>query len=457
MPELNNTNINNEAEALNDVSKEELLDLLKNKGFDFKQLAAEAKVAKNLSPNTKSSKKSNVAGYSLEMCDHADFIIKKTTSPKNWKMLVVMPSQGTCFFKDQAGDITPLSDTMLKGFMRGMPRIEIGTWVDYLEGGADEANAILRILNNPTLMEMEKLNIGPAFNHRAEIAYGYNYWVGNKRVRDLYHDYEVAYDLIPQLLKSYPGDRKALDMIVSNKNFFKDLVDTFGIQNARDFVDETKISLAVIDEMDVYSAYNRTRDGHGGNVSSRPNIEMEYKAFKDYILYDSVFMGLAKSLKTFMQDWNDVLKMQKDFFGKIKIKYPKDLLLLHQQLSYKTELIKEQIDEKHFAEQVEKAMEYETTVGNYIFIAPKVKQDFYDEAQQQANCLASYVDRFTNGEDIIMFMRYKDTPEDSLVTIELKGGEVVQKYQARNQHCTEEQNLVIEKWLKKIEDKRAGK
>lgn len=110
--------------------------------------------------------------------------------------------------------------------------------------------------------------------------------------------------------------------------------------------------------------------------------------------------------------------------------------------------MKQEIDKVKFARQATKAKKYEAEVDKYVFIAPTKKEDFLDEAEQQQNCLASYINKFTNGEDIIMFMRFKDKPEESLVTIELINGEVVQKYGYRNRLVTEEEDEAINKWLK---------
>ena len=56
-----------------------------------------------------------------------------------------------------------------------------------------------------------------------------------------------------------------------------------------------------------------------------------------------------------------------------------------------------------------------------------------------------------------MFMRHKDTPETSLVTIELVDGNVIQQYGHRNRPVTDEENLAIEKWMTTVVNKKAAK
>jgi hypothetical protein len=117
--------------------------------------------------------------------------------------------------------------------------------------------------------------------------------------------------------------------------------------------------------------------------------------------------------------------------------------------------MREQIDQVKMQEMVDLASLYQGTSGKYVFIAPTCKQDFLDEAQMQQNCLASYVSKFVNGECIIMFMRDKKDPTQSLVTIEIRKDDdgnythLNQKYQARNRTCTAEQSDAIDKWLKR--------
>ena len=94
--------------------------------------------------------------------------------------------------------------------------------------------------------------------------------------------------------------------------------------------------------------------------------------------------------------------------------------------------------------------------GNYIFIAPTAPEDFYNEARNQANCLAGYVGRFAKGEDIIMFMRDKEQPEASLVTIEIVGDTITQALRRSNKQPLFEQVQALNKFAKKFKLKYRG-
>lgn len=83
---------------------------------------------------------------------------------------------------------------------------------------------------------------------------------------------------------------------------------------------------------------------------------------------------------------------------------------------------------------------------DYVFIYPKTTQDIKDEAVSQNNCVASYIRKVINGECHILFLRKKDDPTKSLVTIEVQDNKIVQARQRFNDPVTSEQQLIIDKW-----------
>jgi hypothetical protein len=73
-----------------------------------------------------------------------------------------------------------------------------------------------------------------------------------------------------------------------------------------------------------------------------------------------------------------------------------------------------------------------------------------DEAQMQQNCLASYVKKFVEGDCVIMFMREKEQPDVSLVTIEIIGDTITQALRRSNRHPLFEQVQALKKFAKKF-------
>lgn len=85
----------------------------------------------------------------------------------------------------------------------------------------------------------------------------------------------------------------------------------------------------------------------------------------------------------------------------------------------------------------------------YMVVIPTTEQMFFDEAQQQSNCVySSYFDRVLNGTSNIIFIREKDKPNKSLITCEISYlGTIVQYKLAYNcdPHAgTEEYDLKLQ-------------
>ena len=132
-------------------------------------------------------------------------------------------------------------------------------------------------------------------------------------------------------------------------------------------------------------------------------------------------------MSQFLFDWTAYNASQKMIFGKIKDKYPEYLASSLMLMKYKEKIHKEEIDKRMWAESYEKMKTLEYEAGEFKIIAPETKEALEDEARQQHNCLSGYIGKVTRGEEMILFLRSKDDPEKSQVTIEvLPGGDVGQ-------------------------------
>ena len=180
---------------------------------------------------------------------------------------------------------------------------------------------------------------------------------------------------------------------------------------------------------------------------------MNYQKFKEYVLYTSTTLGYADNFPAFAGEWRDTLNMQYVLYGKIKEKYPENLPVLHNQLAYKCRLKNQEIDEKKFAINVESTKKYEGKADGFVFVAPKTKQDFYDEATAQANCLAGYIRQFTEGSCQILFMRKEKYPDRSFITVEIRNGRVVQAKRARNKEITMAERNSLYNWIGSVNRK----
>ena len=150
----------------------------------------------------------------------------------------------------------------------------------------------------------------------------------------------------------------------------------------------------------------------------------------------------------------DYVKMM-DTISKKYDKYPRHFLTTHQIASRNYNRLKREFPEELFKQRINK--EYECTYKDYVFIYPDCVQDIKTEAASQNNCVASYIDRVIDGSCHILFLRKKDHPKDSLVTIEVVNNKIVQAKRRFNYPVTQEDQEAIDYWDKKFSEKKERK
>ncbi|MFR6215326.1 MAG: PcfJ domain-containing protein [Coprobacillus cateniformis] len=149
----------------------------------------------------------------------------------------------------------------------------------------------------------------------------------------------------------------------------------------------------------------------------------------------------------------DYVKMMSTISSKFD-KYPRNFLTTHKIACRNYNRLKQEFSEELFKKRIR--TDYECVYKGYQFVYPKSIQEIKDEAVQQHNCVASYIDDVINGKCHILFLRKRDSLDKSLVTIEVNTytETIVQAKGKFNRDTTEEENKVIEAWNKKFSIKR---
>ncbi len=181
---------------------------------------------------------------------------------------------------------------------------------------------------------------------------------------------------------------------------------------------------------------------------------------KDYNYNAKQLLRYIDDLFTYegLNDINYVIRELLDYAKMMSVisnkfdKYPKYFLTTHKIAIRNYNRLKKEFSEELFVKR--RKPEYECVIGEYQFIYPKSTQDIKDEAVQQNNCVASYIDRVIDGKCHILFLRKKDTPDKSLVTIEVVNNKIVQARRYFNCEISNEENEVIEEWNKKFKNRR---
>jgi hypothetical protein len=129
-------------------------------------------------------------------------------------------------------------------------------------------------------------------------------------------------------------------------------------------------------------------------------------------------------------------------------KYPESLKKMHDitLMNYNTN--KDKIKEQKLQNIVDKEeyLKLLYTYENYTIINPKSVKDVVAEGTNLSHCVASYVDDIISSKCKIYFMRYKTMPEDSLVTIEVRNGEIKQTKGKYNRPTTKVEQEFIARW-----------
>lgn len=206
-------------------------------------------------------------------------------------------------------------------------------------------------------------------------------------------------------------------------------------------------------------------------IWSTDSYDYDYDTFKQY--YWSYFNKLIEEygytakplllyidqLKTFeaLGDISFVIKELYDYADMMKTispkfdKYPRHFLTTHQIACRNYSRMKKEFPEELFKKKINK--QYECSFGDYIFIYPKSIQDIKDEAASQNNCVASYIDKVIDGKCHILFLRKKNKPDESLVTIEVRNNHIVQARRRFNDDVTAEDQKAIDAFNKKFANK----
>jgi hypothetical protein len=202
-----------------------------------------------------------------------------------------------------------------------------------------------------------------------------------------------------------------------------------------------------------YENYDYTNDGGYSYWSYYNRLIQEYGyTAKALLLY-------LDSLKTYeaLEGMSNTLRELFDYARMMKLisnkfdKYPRNFLTSHKIACRNYNRLKQEFSEQIFQKIINKSLEY--TYGDYKFIYPDSTQDIKDEAVQQNNCVASYIQKVIDGDCHILFMRRKDNTDVSLVTIEVRNNVIVQAKGKFNRDVTNDEQEAINKWNTYIKNK----
>ena len=165
------------------------------------------------------------------------------------------------------------------------------------------------------------------------------------------------------------------------------------------------------------------------------------KALLFYI--DKIYTYEAVDVNTIMTDLYDNARMMSFISPKFE-KYPNHLLTTHNIVIRNYNRMKQEFSEELFQKRVDNSLAF--NYKEYQVVVPQCPQDIKDEAVQQNNCVASYIDHVIEGTCHIVFLRHKSNPDRSLITVEIRDNKIVQAKAAYNQDPSEKQWEALNKY-----------
>lgn len=136
-------------------------------------------------------------------------------------------------------------------------------------------------------------------------------------------------------------------------------------------------------------------------------------------------------------------------------KYPKSLKKEHDIASLNYRVRQDAQKKEQFAKIIEqddyKKKAFEKKDADYCVVLPTEPDDLVKEGDSLSHCVASYVDDVIKEKCQIVFVRSRERKEDSLLTLEIRGGRVVQLRGKQNRKATNKELEFVNEWAKKLE------
>lgn len=205
--------------------------------------------------------------------------------------------------------------------------------------------------------------------------------------------------------------------------------------------------------IDLYA--NDTRFNRGGYIDRMVQIlnmkfiEFDTNTFLDYITSGLYSQGIDCIDWSLISTYKDYLTMVKEMYGKVKEKYPKHLKTEHDKVVLKYNLwkkYKKDFEVFNITEE-QRALEYKGRT--FSIVIPETSVDIIDEAVNQCNCVASYIDNIVQGNTFVCFMRENSDLSNSYITIEIKHGkDIVQVKGFANRNPIKDEMDFVKAWAK---------
>ena len=370
--------------------------------------------------------------YEVVLQNNTDFILRRQTQ-KIRRGLVILVSQGLYYIRDcKSGAIDPVTNANLRSFLRDLKDSFISlqqvTWLGAVF--KESADFITTVIEDETLSDMCRHNVPISPEEPKKHV---RYWEQNKR-------------LFTRVAQLFPAQGTASGKYQNCIPVIFWIEEHYGANEAMYFAEQLVRSGVRDIRFDSSYQYNA-----GYEVSNFSKImESEYninlRRFIDYLCFDLYRQGYGEVNGQFFREYMDYLSMQKNFYGKVKEKYPEHFKTAHDVMSLKVNLASAAEQCQNFAEQAEQVKDLEYSAQGYCVVVPTEPRELADEGINLSHCVGDYIDRVASGECHILFLRRRSAPGQSLVTLQLCGQSICQAQGMNRRSITQEERKFLNHW-----------
>lgn len=127
-------------------------------------------------------------------------------------------------------------------------------------------------------------------------------------------------------------------------------------------------------------------------------------------------------------------------------KYPRGLTIRHRIVTRNYSIMQQEYDESKFSQMIDH--DYMWGDDLYCVVTPKKCDDIKNEGTELNHCVGSYIESVLQGRTQIVFMRKKDTPEQSLITLEIRSRGIQQARGYANRDLNDDEKAWLEVYAK---------
>lgn len=171
----------------------------------------------------------------------------------------------------------------------------------------------------------------------------------------------------------------------------------------------------------------------------------------EYLLFECYVSQGIEDFRVAYSEYQDYYRMCTELQYERFDKYPKYLKTQHDIVSRNYSSIKDEKANKEFAKVTAEYKDWETTLGNYVIVVPDTAKDLVHEGNVLQHCVGSYVKKVASGSSRIVFLREKEARDEPLVTVEIRGSEIVQVRGQANRFPTDDEKEAMRRFAKRKE------